>query len=272
MQRRLLVAGNWKMNGGMKMTTELISGVSAHVAQNDKPLAYDILVCPPAPYLAEAVAVADQATATVAIGAQTVSQYSSGAYTGEVSLPMLAELGCTYVLLGHSERREYYGETDALVAEKFAACVSSQAGNQAGHILPVLCVGETLAEREAGDTEKVVARQINAVIDRVGIQAFKLAAGHAVIAYEPVWAIGTGKTASPEQAQEVHKFIRELLAESDASVAQNTLLLYGGSVKPANAEELFAQQDIDGGLIGGASLDVESFAGICEAAQKLTSG
>ena len=252
------------MHGSKEMTAELISGVSSEVssAAINGALPYDILVCPPAVYLSQAVELADSQPAKINVGAQNVSQHAKGAYTGEISLSMLDELACTYVLLGHSERREYYGETDQIVAEKFAACVDGDTT-----LVPVLCIGETLAEREAGQTESVVARQINVVIDKVGIQAFD----NAVIAYEPVWAIGTGKTASPEQAQQVHEFIRSLLKQRSEEVADKIQLLYGGSVKPANAEELFAQKDIDGGLIGGASLDVQSFAGICKAAEKLAS-
>ena len=267
--RRLLVAGNWKMHGSLKMTTELIEGVAAKViAQSpDKQLPYDVMVCPSSPYLAHATGVTTESGA-IKVGAQTVSEFDKGAYTGEVSLSMLSELGCEYVLLGHSERREYYGESDIIVSSKFAACLEADAS-----IIPVLCVGETLAERESGQTETVVAKQINTVIDAIGIEGFgkkfRDSSAQAIIAYEPVWAIGTGETASPEQAQEVHAFIRSLLAEHDPEISAGVRLLYGGSVKPSNALELFAQEDIDGGLVGGASLDVESFAGICSAAQEL---
>ncbi len=250
------------MNGSLSFTAELISGVAARAshAAGQNPPNYDILVCPPAPYLGLAVEQSNSQSVSIAVGAQNVSSHLKGAFTGETSLPMIADLGCEYVLLGHSERREYYQESDVLVAEKFSACRSFDSS-----LVPVLCVGESLEEREAGKTEIVVARQIQAVLDKVGIAGFK----GAVIAYEPVWAIGTGKTASPEEAQLVHEFIRNLLRDHDAKVAEEIQLLYGGSVKPDNAEQLFAQTDIDGGLIGGASLDVESFAGICEAAQKL---
>lgn len=261
--RRLMVAGNWKMHGSVEMTSELIAGVSREVLEmatlsEQRALPYDIVVCPPAPYIAQAVANAD--CQPIAVGAQNVSPYEQGAYTGEISLSMLAELGCKYVLLGHSERRELFAETDAQIAEKFSACISDTSS-----IIPVLCIGETLAQRQAGETETVVGRQLDAVLDKAGIAGF----AHAVIAYEPVWAIGTGETASPEQAQEVHAAIRNKLAALDADVAVNIQILYGGSVKPENAFELFSQADIDGGLIGGASLSVESFAGICEAAEKL---
>ncbi len=261
--RRFLVAGNWKMHGSKELTAELISGVSRHVLDNariseQKVLAYDILVCPATPYLQQASTLAE--ALPIQVGAQNVNANAQGAYTGEVSLSMLSELGCGHVLLGHSERREVFGETDTSIAEKFASCVNGEFD-----ITPVLCIGETLAARQAGETENVVAAQLDAVLDVVGIEGFK----DAVIAYEPVWAIGTGETASPEQAQQVHAFIRAKLSGLDAEIADKLRILYGGSVKPGNAEELFAQIDIDGGLIGGASLDVSSFAGICEAAQKL---
>lgn len=268
--RRLLVAGNWKMHGDVHMTSELLAGVASNLSamsSKDHALSYDVLVCPPTVYLSHAVAVADKSKCVIAVGGQNVSEHEKGAYTGEVSLSMMSDVGCRYVLLGHSERRQYYGETDELVAKKFAACA------EFGNVVPVLCVGESLAEREAGQTEQVVAKQIQAVIDVVGIDGFARRYDQnsktAVIAYEPVWAIGTGKTATPEQAQEVHAFIRQMLAGLDESVAESTQILYGGSVKPSNANELFAQGDIDGGLIGGASLDIDSFTSICEAAQKI---
>jgi len=258
------------MHGSHDMTVELVSGVaeSASEGANGAPLAYDILVCPPAPYLSLAVSVADtlsdQAKVLVSVGAQNVSPHEQGAYTGEISLSMLAELGCTYVLLGHSERRELFGETNQQIADKFAACIAGAA--DAVKVKPVLCVGELLADRQAANTEKVVSAQIDAVLEQVGIAGFR----NAVIAYEPVWAIGTGETASPQQAQDVHAFIRAKLAQLDAGIANELQILYGGSVKPGNAEELFAQADIDGGLIGGASLSVENFSGICDAAQRLS--
>jgi triosephosphate isomerase len=261
--RRFLVAGNWKMHGGSEMTADLISGVARRALDaarlsEQKELGYDILICPPAPYLSHAVACSE--SQPISVGGQNVSQHDSGAYTGEVSLSMLAEVGCKYVLLGHSERRELFKETDQVVAEKFAACV-----NDSALIIPILCVGETLAQRQAGQSEDVIAAQLGAVIDKVGISSF----ADAVIAYEPVWAIGTGETASPEQAQDVHAFIRAKLDSLNADVAQAVRIVYGGSVKPSNADELFAQKDIDGGLVGGASLQVSSFAGICEIVQKI---
>lgn len=260
--RRFLVAGNWKMHGSSEMTSDLISGVArrafdAASLSEKRGLCYDILVCPASPYLAQAIH--DAEAHSILIGAQNVSQYDTGAYTGEISLPMLTELGCTYTLLGHSERRHLFSESDADIAEKFAACVKSD-------VKPVLCIGETLDDRKAGKTESVVSAQLDAVLDTVGIDGFN----DAVIAYEPVWAIGTGETATPAQAQAVHAYIRAKLSDLDAKIAEKIQILYGGSVKPANAEELFAQKDIDGGLIGGASLEVDSFSGICEAAQKLS--
>lgn len=260
--RRFLVAGNWKMNGSSALTAHLIDGVAGHVLEKTESneLSYDILVCPPALYISQAVKLASDKP--IAVGAQNVSQYESGAYTGESSLGMLSELGCEYVLLGHSERREIYGETNSDVAQKFAACVANDSP-----LKPILCIGESLSDRQSGNTQNVVAEQIDAVLNTVGIAGFN----NAIIAYEPVWAIGTGETASPEQAQEVHAFIRSKLSSLDERIASKIQILYGGSVKPSNAEELFAQTDIDGGLIGGASLDVDSFVGICKAAQKLAS-
>ncbi|MFT5137698.1 MAG: triosephosphate isomerase [Arenicella sp.] len=258
-KRRFLIAGNWKMNSSQDMTAELIAGVaerlnsSAHASD-----AIDVLVCPPSVFLA-AAQLASKGT-QLAIGSQNVSPFDSGAYTGETSLAMLAEFGCTYALVGHSERRELFAETNSDIAEKFAACISSES-----NIVPVLCIGETLEQRQTGATESVIAAQLDAVISLSGIAGFD----KAVIAYEPVWAIGTGETASPEQAQQVHQFIRNKLATLDAVIANKVRILYGGSMKPSNAQELLAQPDIDGGLIGGAALQVDSFAGICDAALDL---
>jgi len=190
-------------------------------------------------------------------GAQDLSEHAQGAYTGEVSAAMLKDIGCSYVLAGHSERRQYHAESDDLVARKFVAA-------QGAGLVPILCVGETLDERDGGATERVIARQLDAVVARAGIGAF----GKAVLAYEPVWAIGTGRTATPEQAQAVHKFIRDKLAGLDGTIAGSLRLLYGGSVKPSNAAELFGQPDVDGGLIGGASLVAEDFLAICDAADR----
>jgi triosephosphate isomerase len=212
------------------------------------------VVCPPFVYLAEiARQLRDSA---VKLGAQDVCAEAHGAYTGEVAAAMLHDVGCRYVIVGHSERRNIYGEDDVLVARKFAAAL-------AHHLIPILCLGELLAEREAGHCQAVIGRQLEAVVSLTGIGAF---AG-AVIAYEPVWAIGTGRTASPEQAQEVHQFIRERLAQQDAKIAAALPILYGGSVKTGNARELFAQADVDGGLIGGASLKAEEFLSIVAAAR-----
>ncbi|MFA7281866.1 MAG: triose-phosphate isomerase [Sterolibacterium sp.] len=247
--RTKLVAGNWKMHGNFAANLTLLTRVKEAAAG----FASACAVCVPFPYLAQAQSVL--AGSRVAWGAQNVSEHAQGAYTGEVSVAMLVEFACRYVLVGHSERRALYGESDAVVAAKFAAAL------KAG-LTPILCVGETLAEREAGITGAVVTRQLDAVIARSGVAALQ----RAVLAYEPVWAIGTGKTASPQQAQEVHALIRARVAGCDANVAQNVQILYGGSVKASNAQELFAMPDIDGGLIGGASLVAEDFLAICRAA------
>jgi len=213
-------------------------------------------VCPPFPYLAS-VASQLQGSA-VELGAQNVSEHQAGAYTGEVASRMLRDVGCRYVIVGHSERRALYGESSAQVAEKMAAALGAG-------LVPILCVGEMLEEREAGSTEEVVGEQLGAALERSGIAAFK----GSVIAYEPVWAIGTGKTATPEQAQDVHRYIRSVLAEQDASVAETVQILYGGSVKGDNAAGLFAMPDIDGGLIGGASLKAADFLAIARAAAEI---
>ena len=247
--RTKLVAGNWKMHGKLETNQALLARVKEAAAGFKSACA----VCVPFPYLAQAQAAL--AGSKVAWGAQNVSEHAQGAYTGEVAAAMLVEFGCRYVLVGHSERRALYGESDAVVAAKFAAAL------QAG-LTPILCVGESLAEREAGITGEVVTRQLDAVIAKSGVAAL----ASAVLAYEPVWAIGTGKTASPQQAQDVHALIRRRIAASDATVAQGAQILYGGSVKPGNAQELFAMPDIDGGLIGGASLVAEDFLAICAAA------
>lgn len=247
--RRAFVAGNWKMNGDLEKARSLAGGIAEKSAQLD---AVDIGVCPPSPYLAAvAQALDDQ---PVLLGGQDLSQHVSGAYTGEVSGEMLRDLGCALVLVGHSERRQYHGESSDLVAEKFAR--AQQSG-----LMPVLCVGETLSQRESGQTRSVVTAQLDAVIARCGPQALS----DAVVAYEPVWAIGTGRTASPAQAQEVHGQIREQLANAGAA-AEGIRIVYGGSVKSGNAGELFAMADIDGGLIGGAALNVDDFMSICAAA------
>jgi len=240
--RRKLVAGNWKMHGSRQENTALVEailGAPTHAS-------VEYLICPPFVYLAE---IARQLRGSaVRLGAQNVSAEAQGAYTGEVSAAMLRDVGCDFVIVGHSERRALYDEDDMIVARKFAAAQSRQ-------LTPILCVGEQLSEREGGLTHAVVARQLDAVVELTGIASFD----RAVIAYEPVWAIGTGRTASPEQAQEVHAFIRERLGRRDAKIAAGLQILYGGSVKKGNVRELFAQPDVDGGLIGGASLKAEEF-------------
>lgn len=248
--RQPLVAGNWKLNGNKESAKNLIEGIMG--GMGDVKTA-EVTVCPPFVYLQYSADLLKGSA--ISWGAQNVCEQDSGAYTGEISAPMLREFGCKYAIIGHSERRTIYGETDALIGEKFIATL------KAG-IKPILCVGELKEERESGETESVVAKQIDAIINVAGIKAF----ADAVIAYEPVWAIGTGLTASPEQAQDVHAFIRQRLAGHDADVASKVQILYGGSVKPDNAKELFSKPDIDGGLIGGASLDADSFLAICSAA------
>jgi len=251
--RQTLVAGNWKMHGTRAGVADLIEAVKQGMGAVDDT---QVAVCPPFVYLSE-VAKHLQGTAIALGGQDLCPETGEGAYTGEVSGAMLQDVGCTYVIVGHSERRALYGDSDEVVARKFAAA-------QAAGLTPILCVGELLQERENGDTETVVARQLDAILDQEG---GVIALAKAVIAYEPVWAIGTGKTATPEQAQQVHAFIRARIAEHDQMVAAGVQILYGGSVKPGNAEELFAMADIDGGLIGGASLDAEQFLAICRAGQ-----
>jgi triosephosphate isomerase (TIM) len=251
--RRKLVAGNWKMYGALAQNEILLNAVAAGAAQI---LGVDCAVCVPFPYLAQAQQMLR--ASSVKWGAQDVHQLDKGAYTGEVAASMLCDFGCHYVIVGHSERRSLFGESSQLVAEKFAAA-------QKVGLLPILCIGETLAQRESGETEAVVAEQLDAVIQLAGVQSLR----NAVLAYEPVWAIGTGKTATPEQAQAVHAFIRQRIAGHDGQIAQGLCILYGGSVKASNAAELFAKPDIDGGLIGGASLVAEEFLAICRAGQNL---
>jgi triosephosphate isomerase len=251
--RNFLVAGNWKMHGDEAGNRELVAGILEGAPASDN---VSLLVCPPYPYLAS---VASQLEgSSVQLGAQNVSEHEKGAYTGEVSPVMLHEVGCRYAIVGHSERRTLYGESSAQVADKMAAAL-------AAGLVPILCIGETLDQREAGNTEQVVGEQLAAAIERNGIAAF----GSAVIAYEPVWAIGTGKTATPEQAQDVHRYIRSVLAEHDAAVAEKVQILYGGSVKGDNAAGLFGMPDIDGGLIGGASLKAADFLAIARAATEI---
>lgn len=248
--REFLIAGNWKMNSSIRASEALVDGIVAGVPAGG---GFQLLVCPPYPYL---TTVAARLTGSnVKLGAQNVSEHEAGAYTGEVAPSMLKDVGCEFVIVGHSERRAMYAESSAQVAAKFQAA-------QAAGLTPVLCVGETLSEREDGQTEAVVDEQLGAVLDAAGIAAFN----SAVIAYEPVWAIGTGKTATPEQAQEVHRHIRAQLEMKDAGIAAGVQILYGGSMKGENAGGLLAMSDIDGGLIGGASLKASDFLAIAAAA------
>ncbi len=250
--RRRLVVGNWKMHGGLDANRALLGGI---VREAGRWAGADIAVCTPYPYLAQVSELLRGSA--VAWGAQNVSEHGSGAFTGEVSAGMLKEFGCRFVIIGHSERRALYGERDAQVAAKFqTACQAA--------LTPILCVGERLDERERGATAEVVLRQLEAVLAKSGAAAF----GKAVLAYEPVWAIGTGKTATPAEAEEVHALLRSRVAQADPNVAAGLTILYGGSVKGSNAGELFAMPDIDGGLIGGASLKADEFISICEAAAK----
>jgi triosephosphate isomerase len=250
--RARLVAGNWKMHGSLVANARLLDALRAGLKQAEG-LGY--AVCPPFPYLAQ-VSLALWGS-PIAWGGQDVCEHDVGAYTGEVSGAMLKELGCRFAIVGHSERRGVYGENDARVAAKFVAA-------QRAGLTPILCVGETLEQRENGETENVVERQLDAALEAAGVAAL----ANAVLAYEPVWAIGTGKNATPQQAQYVHAFVRARLAKRDPSLAQRVTILYGGSVKPGNAGELFAMPDIDGGLIGGASLVAEDFIAICAAARR----
>lgn len=245
--RRKIVMGNWKMNGNTESAEALLKGLAeqwtgVHQAE--------VAVCPPYPYIALAKSVLEHTN--IGVGAQDVSQHEAGAYTGEIAADMLSDIGCQYVLVGHSERRDYHKESSELVAKKFAAVAAKG-------MIPVLCVGETLEEREAGKTFDVIGSQLMKVVDHCGLAG--VAKG--MIAYEPVWAIGTGKTATPEMAQDVHSYIREVMGPEGDQIR----IMYGGSVKPESAEGLFSQKDIDGALVGGASLSVEDFTAICRAAE-----
>ncbi|PPD33206.1 MAG: triose-phosphate isomerase [Methylomonas sp.] len=244
--RQPLIMGNWKMNGSREEGVQLAKAL----AEGLESVSQEVAVCVPFVYLSDIRAALG--SSGIALGAQNVADQASGAYTGEVSASMLADIGCKYALVGHSERRSYYGDTNQSVAARFCQAMKQ-------NVTPVLCVGETLEERESDKTFQVVDEQLDAVIDAAGIEAFD----KAVIAYEPVWAIGTGKTASDEQAQEVHKYIRQRIAERNPAIAEKVQILYGGSVKPDNAKALFAMPDIDGGLVGGASLDAKGFLQIC---------
>jgi triosephosphate isomerase len=248
--RRKLVAGNWKMYGSTRATGTLIGGLAVELSGFT---ACDVAVCPPFPYLATAAG--HLAGTPILLGAQDLCEDDEGAFTGEVSGAMLADVGCRFVIVGHSERRTLYGETDDRVAAKFRAALRHG-------LTPILCVGETLEQREAGCTETRVQRQLAAVVRDAGIDAFE----QAVVAYEPIWAIGTGRTATPDQAQEVHAYIRGLLRAENVRIADCARVLYGGSVKAANAAQIFTMPDVDGGLVGGASLEAAGFASICRAA------
>ncbi len=248
--RQQIVAGNWKMNGVRATAAELIEGILAGVDTVERA---EVVVCPPYTLIPQVAQALDDRG--ISYGAQDLNVNEFGAFTGEVSGPMLRDFGCKYVIVGHSERRALYGDSNNIVAEKFNAA-------QRHELIPILCVGETLAERQEDETEAVINAQLDAVIDAAGISGFS----RAVIAYEPVWAIGTGMTATPDQAQLVHLFIRDKLRGLDSTIADEVRLLYGGSVKADNALGLFGQPDIDGGLIGGASLNAYEFLNICRAA------
>ncbi|MCX4027980.1 triose-phosphate isomerase [Endozoicomonas sp. SM1973] len=245
--RTPIVIANWKMNGGLAANANLVSGLKKQLVGQQ---ATTIVICPPAPYLAQVEQLIE--SSNIQLGAQNASEYSVGAYTGEVSLKMLQEFGVQYVIIGHSERRVIFKETDQQVAEKCKAVV-------AGGLVPVICIGESLEERQQGNAQIVIKKQLQAL-------SLEELRGSFIIAYEPIWAIGTGETASPEQAQEMHEFIRFQLRELLAERADSVKVLYGGSVKSDNAGQLFAMPDIDGGLVGGASLQAEEFFAICRAA------
>jgi triosephosphate isomerase len=246
--RKTIIAGNWKMNASKVSVKSLIDGILSGMEGVNS----EVLVCVPFPYMSQVESLIEGSN--LKLGAQNININSSGAFTGEVSADMIKDFGAKHVIVGHSERRSLYGETSSVVAEKTKAALGAG-------LSPLLCVGESLEQREAGKTETVVAEQINAVIELVGIESFD----SIIIAYEPVWAIGTGMTATPEQAQAVHFFIRNLLGESSENIAQKTPILYGGSMNAGNAVELISCPDIDGGLIGGAALKAEDFLQICKA-------
>lgn len=254
MARRSIVAANWKMNGDLTLVDTMVKALSEVSLQEN----VDVVICPSSPYLSALVAKTKELNlgSEFGVGAQNVSEHESGAYTGEISTKMLQELSVEFVIIGHSERRSYFKESSTQVAHKVSAAL-------AAGLTPILCIGESESERATEQTETVLASQLQPVIDEVGIEKFV----DVVIAYEPVWAIGTGKTASSEMAQETHQFIRQFIAKADENVADKVPLLYGGSVNASNCEELFAQADIDGGLIGGASLKAEQFKAICLAAK-----
>lgn len=247
--RRKLIAGNWKMNGSQAANAILLNGIKGELGQST----CDVVVCVPAPYYAQCQA--GLSASSVAWGGQDISVHESGAYTGEVSGAMMKDFGCAYVIVGHSERRSYHHESDDMIAQKSVRALKSE-------LTPIVCVGESLAEREAGQTDEVVGRQIDAVLAMIDAADI----GKLVVAYEPVWAIGTGKTATPQMAQDVHAMLRAKLASKNPVAAASVQIIYGGSMKPDNAKELLAMPDIDGGLIGGASLKVADFLAIVRAA------
>jgi triosephosphate isomerase len=247
--RQKMVAGNWKMNGTTNSVRELISGIKAGL---DGP-SCEVVVCPPFVYLPTVAA--EIAGSAIKLSAQNMCDKDVGAFTGEISGPMLKDIGCEYVILAHSERRAMFGETDEVAARKYAAALNN-------NLKPIFCIGETLGEREQDITEDVIARQIDAIVNTEGVASL----ANSILAYEPVWAIGTGKTATPDQAQSVHAFIRNRIANLDAGIAESLRILYGGSMNPGNAADLIAQPDIDGGLIGGASLKADDFLAIVNAA------
>jgi triosephosphate isomerase len=251
--RQPIIAGNWKMNGSRKSIADLMSGLKNGVAEVGD---VEMVVSPPSIYIAEVAALSSGTS--IALSAQDLSDATSGPYTGEIAGSMLKDFGCKYVIVGHSERRNVRGEGDDLIADKFKAA-------QDAGLTPILCIGELLEERESGVTEEVCARQIDAVINKYGTSVLS----NSVVAYEPVWAIGTGKTATPEQAQKVHAFIRDHIAKKDQTVADGLRIQYGGSMNAGNAADLLSQPDIDGGLIGGASLKAEDFLAIGKAAGNL---
>jgi len=251
--RQNMVVGNWKMNGNVQLAHQLVEQVSNHVDT----ISSEIVICPPTVFIESVSKILTQSSLSnselkFSVGAQNASQYEKGAHTGEISVEMLKDSGCDYIIIGHSERRQMYGDTDLIVANKFSAI-------QKQGLIPIFCVGEQLEAREANKTFNVIAEQLEVVIQKNGIESF----ANAIIAYEPVWAIGTGKSATPEQAQEVHEFIRESLSKYSAVIAEKVRILYGGSVTPVNAAEIFAQPDVDGGLIGGASLKPADFISLC---------
>jgi triosephosphate isomerase len=241
------------MNGSVAMTDDLLTGLKEGIVRSLSDV--DVVVCPPFLYIPLAVQML--AGSTIKVGAQNLDIHKPGAYTGEIAAEMLKEQRCGYVIVGHSERRALYGESSDLVAQKVKAAMAAE-------LKPIVCVGETLEERERGDTGRVVREQLMSVLDLNGVDIFPFA----IVAYEPVWAIGTGRSASPDQAQEVHALIRESIAELNPGVADQTRLLYGGSVKPENAQGIFSSPDIDGGLIGGAALVASDFLAICASMER----